>query len=219
MSPSAPCASAPRAGWAKRLFAWMLAHSMGRYEQAVGQRKQSLLGTLRGRVLEIGPGVGVNLHSYAPSVEWIGLEPNPWMDAYMEAEAARLGRAIEIRRGRVEQIDLPEGSVDAVVSTLVLCSVDDQARALAEIRRVLRPGGVFVFLEHVAAPRGTRLRRIQRCLRPGWRRIADGCCPDRETWNAIEQAGFSRVEIEHFRGPVPVIRPHIAGRAVKGEES
>jgi ubiquinone/menaquinone biosynthesis C-methylase UbiE len=199
----------------KRLFAWMLAHGMGRYEQAMGERKRALLAPLRGCVVEIGPGAGVNLHSFAPDVEWIGIEPNPWLHPYLRQEAARLGRSIELHSGTAEAIDLPDASADAVVSTLVLCSVSDPARVLEEVLRVLKPGGRFVFLEHVAAPCGSGLRRLQRLLRPGWRVIADGCRPDRETWRAIEQAGFRRVEIEHFRGPIPVIRPHIAGTAEK----
>jgi len=199
----------------KPLFAWMLAHGMGRYEQAMGERKRALLAPLRGRVVEIGPGAGVNLHSFAPEVEWIGIEPNPWLHPYLQQEAARLGRTIDLRAGTAEALDLPDASVDAVVSTLVLCSVTDPARVLREALRVLKPGGCFVFLEHVAAPRGSGLRRLQRLLRPGWRVIADGCRPDRETGTAIEQAGFRRVAIERFRGPVPVIRPHIAGVAEK----
>lgn len=199
----------------KPLFAWMLAHGMGRYEQAMGERKRALLAPLRGRVVEIGPGAGVNLHSFAPEVEWIGIEPNPWLHPYLQQEAARLGRTIDLRAGTAEALDLPDASVDAVVSTLVLCSVADPARVLQEALRVLKPGGRFVFLEHVAAPRGSGLRRLQRLLRPGWRVIADGCRPDRETWTVIEQAGFRGVAIERFRGPVPVIRPHIAGVAEK----
>ncbi len=199
----------------KRVFAWVLAHGMGRYEQTMGERKRALLAPLRGRVVEIGPGAGVNLHSFAPEVEWVGIEPNPWLHSYLRQEAARLGRAIEVRSGSAESLDLPDASVDAVVSTLVLCSVPDPARVLQEALRVLKPGGRFVFLEHVAAPRGSGLRRLQRLLRPGWRVVADGCRPDRETWTAIERAGFRRVEIERFRGPIPVIRPHIAGFAEK----
>lgn len=199
----------------KRLFAWMLAHGMGRYEQAMGERKQALLAPLRGRVVEIGPGAGVNLRWFAPEVEWIGIEPNPWLHPYLRQEAARLRRPMELRGGSAETLDLPDASVDAVVSTLVLCSVADPARVLREVLRVLKPGGRFVFLEHVAAPRGSRLRCLQRLLRPGWRLCADGCCPDRETGKAIEQAGFRHVAIDHFRGPIPVIRPHIAGVAEK----
>ena len=110
---------------------------------------------------------------------------------------------------------LEADSVDFAVSFLVLCSVDDVAGTLREVRRVLRPGGRFVFIEHVAAPKGTWLRRLQRVVRPLWQRITDGCRPNRETWTHLEEAGFSQLEIEHFRVPVPVVGPHLSGTAIR----
>jgi SAM-dependent methyltransferase len=166
-------------------------------------------------VLEIGPGTGSNLAYFAPGIRWLGIEPNPHMERYLTREAERLGRAIEVRGGTAERLDLMDASVDAVVSTLVLCSVADQVRALAEVRRVLKPGGRFVFLEHVAAPRGSWLRRAQRAVRPIWRLLGDGCFPDRETWQAIARAGFAEVRLDRFRLPLPIMAPHIGGWAVR----
>lgn len=166
-------------------------------------------------MLEIGPGTGTNLAYLAPAVRWLGIEPNPYMERYLRREAERLGRTVEVRAGTAERLDLMDASVDAVVSTLVLCSVPDQALALAEVRRVLKPGGRFVFLEHVAAPRGTWLRRVQRAVRPAWRLLGDGCFPDRETWQAIGRAGFAQVTLDRFHLPVPIMAPHIAGWAVR----
>ena len=197
----------------RRCFAWGLAHGIDAYERLVAERKRELLAPLRGTVLEIGPGTGANLGYFAPDVRWLGIEPNPYMERYLAREAARLGRSIEVRSGSAERLDLVDGSVDAVVSTLVLCSVPDQALALAEVRRVLKPGGRFVFLEHVAAPRGTWLRRAQRGVRPVWRLLGDGCYPDRETWQAIGRAGFARVTLDQFSLPLPIMAPHIAGWA------
>jgi SAM-dependent methyltransferase len=197
----------------QRGFAWGLAHGTSAYERLVAERKRELLGPLRGTVLEIGPGTGTNLAYFAPEVRWLGIEPNPQMERYLLREAERLGRGVEVRDGTVERLDLMDASVDAVVSTLVLCSVPNQARALAEVRRVLRPGGRFVFLEHVAAARGTWLRRVQRVVRPAWRLLGDGCYPDRETWQAIARAGFAEVVLEQFQLPLPIMAPHVAGWA------
>lgn len=175
--------------------------------------KRALLGDLRGDVLEIGPGTGPNLAYYPLGVRWLGLEPNPAMFPYLRREAQRLGMTIRLREGRTEQIDATDGSFDAVVGTLVLCSVSDPHRTLREILRVLKPGGRFVFIEHVAAPPGSGLRRLQRFLRPVWRAVSDGCHTDRETGAMIEGAGFRRVEIGSFRLDVPVVGQHIAGYA------
>jgi ubiquinone/menaquinone biosynthesis C-methylase UbiE len=206
------------AGWKKHLHAWMLSKSNARYERAVGRHKQRLLGALAGDVLEIGPGGGINLPFYSPAVRWTGVEPNPYMHAYLQRRAAKLGREVSVRRGNAEQIGVEDAAFDAVVSTLVLCSVRDPAAALAEILRVLRPGGRFVFIEHVAAPPGSRTRRVQRWIRPVWRILGDGCRPERETWASIQRAGFEKVDLQHFRVPFPVIGPHIAGLATKRVE-
>lgn len=198
------------------LFAQMMALIQTPLDSAFDARKRALLSDLTGTVVEIGPGTGPNLGYYNRSVRWLGIEPNPAMFPFMRREAQRLGLEIDIRPGMAERMDdIPDGSIDGVVSTHVLCSVRDPRRALDEIVRVLKPGGHFVFLEHVAAPAGTALRRIQRIVKPVWKPLAEGCNPDRETWTLIERAGFSRVEIEHFHIPAPIVGPHIAGRAVK----
>jgi ubiquinone/menaquinone biosynthesis C-methylase UbiE len=121
----------------------------------------------------------------------------------------------ELRTGTAEQLGMPSASVDAVVSTLVLCSVPSVAAVLKEILRVLKPGGRFVFIEHVAAPRGTMLRFGQQFVRPLSICFADGCHPDRETGEAIEAAGFGEVKLERFRAPLWLASPHVAGVAVR----
>jgi ubiquinone/menaquinone biosynthesis C-methylase UbiE len=191
----------------------MLSHSSAKYDRAVAPHKLPLLCSLAGDVLEIGPGAGANLPHFPPDIRWVGVEPNPYLHGYLRKEAVSLGRVIDLRHGRAESLEFPDCSFDAAVSTLVLCSIADQARALAEIKRVLRPGGKFVFIEHVAAPQGSRTRRRQEWIRPLWKAIGDGCQPDRETWRAIAAAGFQHVEIEHFRVPFPIVGPHIAGVA------
>lgn len=200
----------------QRAFAWLVAKSEPLNHRLYGERRSALLADLRGAVVEIGPGSGVNLSYLAPDVRWIGVEPNPFMHRYLRMKARRHGPSTCLVIGSAEALPLADRSADAVIGTLVLCSVADVAATLREVRRVLRPGGRFVFLEHVAAPAGSGLRRAQQLIRPLWRALADGCEPDRETWVALERAGFARVSYERFRVavPLPIVAPHIAGVAV-----
>ena len=193
----------------------MLAHCGARYERMVAKRKRGLFAGLSGDILEIGPGAGPNLGYYPTDCRWIGVEPNPFMHPYLCQAAQRTGLRIEIRTIVAEKLPAESESVDVVVSTLVLCSVTDPAMVLREIHRVLKPDGRFVFLEHVAAPEGTRLRKVQRIIRPVWKRIADVCYPDRETGPAIDRAGFSKVSYENFRLPLGPGSTQISGFAVK----
>lgn len=200
----------------KRLFAWMMAQGGGIYDKAVQERKQSLFANLHGHVLEIGPGTGSNLAYFPKDISWIGIEPNPFMHSYLKKEAHKLClNNVDLRTGTAEQIEAKDNSMDAVVSTLVLCSVPNLAATLQEILRVLKPGGRFLFIEHVAAPQGTVLRKVQSTIRPIWKVLGDGCHPDRETWVALEKAGFTNINYEHFRAPVPIVSPHIMGVGTK----
>lgn len=174
----------------------------------------TLLAGLRGTVLEIGPGTGANLPSFGHQVRWIGVEPDPVGRDRTTRLAEGLGRTIELIAGRVEDLDLPAGSVDAVVGTYVLCSVEDQVRSLAQVRRVLRPGGIYVFAEHVAAARGTWTRRGQHLI--ALTAVQAGACrPNRDTEVAIRGAGFAEVGLWHRTAPGPLGTriPLIAGIA------
>jgi SAM-dependent methyltransferase len=161
-------------------------------------RKHELLGALTGTVLEIGAGRGANFVHYGLGVRWIGLEPDRRQHEHLVRASARLGRRSAVLGARAEHVPLADASVDVVVSTVVLCSVADQDRVLAEIRRVLRPGGSFVFFEHVAAPPGSWSRRLQRAWAPYSRRFDAGCDPTRETWRPIAGAGFQDVELHWY---------------------
>ena len=206
----------PKAGIRQRVFAWALARFNRRYEEFAAKFKQRLLSGLAGTVVEIGPGTGANLRFFAPErVKWIGVDPNPFMERYLRAEAARTGMRIEFHLGIAERLPVPDASVDAVVSTLVLCSTASQEGALQEILRVLKPGGRLIFVEHVAAPRGTRLRILQDLLTPIWKRLGDGCEPNRETWARLERAGFADVSYERMTAPTFLVSPQIAGEARK----
>ena len=201
------------ARWYKRLAAWALSRPNRRYDAMVAGEKRALLAPLTGTVLEIGPGAGGNLAFLRPHVRWIGIEPNPFFHDRLRARGERLGIDVEVRAATAEALPVPDQSVDAVISTLVLCSVHDPGLALREIRRVLRPGGRFVFVEHVAAPRGSGLHFAQHAVRPLWRALSDGCHVDRDTGKLIEAAGFADVDLRSFTLPVPIMSPHIAGVA------
>lgn len=177
--------------------------------------KRQLLGDIHGTVLEIGAGHGANFDRFGPDIQWIGLEPKRRFHARLKETARRHGRAAAILCAPAESIPMDDASVDAVVSTVVLCSVDDQDRALTEIKRVLRPGGSFVFYEHVAAPPGSLKRRVQRLLAPLSRRLDNGCDPARDTEDAIRRADFDRLTVDKFAQPIGfgVAVPFIAGRA------
>lgn len=178
--------------------------------------KRALIGTLNGRVLEIGAGRGANFGYLRGAVEWVGLEP----DARRHRELGRRAERYDGRgvlRASAERIPLAAGSVDAVVGTVVLCSVADQAAVLAEILRVLRPGGRYVFFEHVAAPERTVAWRMQRLVAPLTRRFDGGCDPSRRTWRAIEAAGFADLDLRWFDGGrLNAYGRHIAGTATAG---
>jgi ubiquinone/menaquinone biosynthesis C-methylase UbiE len=190
----------------------------GRWEPPYYRRlKPELLGALEGEVVEIGPGSGINLKYYQGNVRWTGVEPNTFLHERIRQRASGLGFAPRLLAGSAERLDFPDGRIDVVVGTLVLCSVGDPARALAEVLRVLRPGGRYVFLEHIAAPLGSRTRRIQETWTPILRRLPGGCSPNRDTRQVIERAGFGAVADERFELPTAfgITLPHIAGTATK----
>ena len=201
-------------GLSKRWFAWAMYHVAEQYDGLLADRKRDLLGNLDGTIIEIGPGTGTNLRYYPRGVRWIGVEPNPYMLPYLRRAGNAAGLGVDVSENHAETIDLADGAADVVVATAVLCSVQDQAKTLQEIRRVLKPGGQFVFLEHVAADRTTSLRRVQRLVRPFWGCLADGCDPARDTGEAIMEAGFKPVYIESFRLPLGPVATHIAGVAI-----
>lgn len=208
--------SAARGGWRQRFFAWFTANeSAPGYEAVVEPYKRALMSDLSGTVLEIGAGTGANFAYYPRGIHWIGIEPNVFMHPRLLRTAREHGISGEVRSEVAERLPVEDASVDVVVSTLVMCSVSDQDSVLSEIRRVLRPGGRYLFMEHVAAPEHTREWWVQKLIKPIWSAVGDGCHPDRNTAEAIERAGFSRVDIQTFRAPLAVASPHIAGSAIK----
>lgn len=209
-----------RRGLRQRLFAWWYAvNKESSVNRLNDDYKRDVFAGLHGDVLEIGPGTGDNLRFFsgamADQLRWIGIEPNVYMQAHLQAALDESGVQGEIRTGTAEQTGMPDASVDGVISTFVLCSVTDVDAALAEVLRVLRPGGRFVFVEHVAAPENTPLRRRQQFIKPLWKIIADGCHPDRELEAAVQRAGFSEVQVRPYEIPEAIVSPRIAGIAIK----
>lgn len=202
-------------GFISRFNAWLMQKGSACYNKRVDERKRNMFSELSGKVLEIGPGTGANLEYYPDEVSLTGLEPNPYMHKYLIQKSRETGKQINIISGNAEKIPKDADYFNYVVSTLVLCSVDNMDKSLSEIKRVLQPGGEFLFIEHVAAPENSYLRGVQELINPIWKRIADGCHPDRETWKSIKNTGFHQVEIHHFHLSLMVVGPHIMGKAKK----
>ena len=179
----------------------------------MGERRARLLRAARGAVLEVGGGTGANLPHYRDVNRVTVAEPDPFMRKRLWPKRADARVPVEVSSAGAEALPFPDDSFDTVVSTLVLCTVRDQGLALGEIRRVLRPGGRLLFLEHVRAP-GSKARWQDR-IEPLWGRIFGGCHPNRDTVAAIEGAGFGIETLEGFSPPVLLsgLMPHVQGSA------
>lgn len=179
--------------------------------------KARLFADLPSVILEIGAGAGANLRYFRPGTRVIAAEPNPHMHPKLEQRAMRRGIRLDILPGGAESLALPDDSVDAVVASLVLCTVPDPELAVREVLRVLRPGGRFLCVEHVAAPAGSAVGRVQRLVFRPWRWLFEGCHTHRRTEELIGRAGFSSVSIERFtwRSVFVPVRPQIAAVCVK----
>ena len=197
----------------ERLFAAVYDPMSKGWEAKHGaELKRNLLANATGRVLEIGVGTGLSFPHYPPGVELVGVEPSEPMLRRARRRAAELGRDVTLIEAPAEQLPFDDDTFDTAVSLAVLCSVDEPARALAEVRRVLRPGGRFVFLEHVRAEDSGLAAWQDRLERPwGW--VAGGCHPNRRTLEAIEGAGFEPVDVERRDLPdIPkLVRPNVLG--------
>jgi SAM-dependent methyltransferase len=195
----------------------MMAKGTARYERMVAERKRALFAGDLGAVAEIGAGTGPNLRYLGKARSYQAFEPNPYMHPFLEAEMERCGvrGLVDAAPAEVGLDRLEANCLDAVVSTLVLCSVRDQARLLEKIHRVLRPGGRLLLLEHVGAGRGTARCACQHLLLPAFHFLADGCHPTRDTARALRARPFREVSIEEFELPLGPISPHICGWAEK----
>lgn len=186
--------------------------------EAVGmrRRRRELLADARGRVVEIGAGTGLNLAHYPDDVtELILTEPEPGMRRKLARRLQRHGRTARILAVPAHRLPLADASADTVVSTLVLCTVDDPHGTLREIARVLRPGGQLLFIEHVRAG-SSFLAKCQDALREPWRHFAGGCVCNRSTVETMRSCGFAVTAHDAvWRGMPPVVRPLSMGRATR----
>jgi ubiquinone/menaquinone biosynthesis C-methylase UbiE len=201
-----------------RCYGWL---STGIEKAGVGDHRRQLLAGLSGSVLEIGAGNGLNFAHYPRTVaRVVAVEPEPHLRAVAEGAAARADVPITVTDGTAEHIPAGDGEYDAVVATLMLCSVRDPAIALAEMYRVLRPGGELRFMEHVFAE-APGVQRIQRLADATcWPMCFGGCHTSRDTVSAITAAGFSvrdlvRYQLPDSRVPWPTAS-HARGIAIRG---
>ncbi len=164
----------------------------------LGRWRAELLEEASGHVLEVGAGTGANLPWYPDVLEHLTLcEPDPGMASQLRAKmAVDPAYPIDVNSAAGERLPAADSSQDVVVSTLVLCSVTDLDGALAEVRRVLKDGGRFLFLEHVADEGRPFKHALQRAATPVWKRIAGGCCLDRPIGDHIRAAGFDVTAME-----------------------
>ncbi|KAJ0988286.1 hypothetical protein J5N97_006642 [Dioscorea zingiberensis] len=216
---------AQRPDWYEEFYARSMDQDMRSYEAQISGYKEKLFSHLIGKsknLLELGVGTGPNFKYYAGAADdlnIIGADPNKQMEKYARDAAIVAGippASFSFIRGVGEALPAADNSMDAIIGTLVLCSVKDVYLSLKEVKRVLKPGGLYLFILHVAAPDGTLLRSVQAALDPLQQLVADGCHLTRETGKQISEAGFSSLNLNMtFLSNVTLISPHVYGIAFK----
>ena len=204
-------------GLRSRIFALSYNRLMASGEKAgLAEIRATLLARASGAVLEVGAGTGLNLIHYASEVNTLTMtEPDASMLRRLEHVAGRIAQSTTILRAPAEDLPFEDATFDTVVSTLVLCGVDDQPRALREIRRVLKPGGRLLFVEHVRSDDAAVARQQDRI---NWlNRLVVGCDCNRPTLETLERGGFVIDDIVHGELPKSpsFVRPMIVGSAAR----
>jgi ubiquinone/menaquinone biosynthesis C-methylase UbiE len=192
----------------------------GAERTVLGPARMDLAGGARGRVLDLGAGTGANFPFFgAAASEVHATEPDPHMRQRAVERAREAARPVVLHDAPAEALPFPDAHFDTVVAMRVVCTVGDPARAIAEVVRVLRPGGELRFYEHVRSP-GAVAARAQDWLAPLWRHLAAGCQPNRDTVRLIRGAGLAIVRVVETRPipPIPplcLLQPHASGVAVR----
>jgi ubiquinone/menaquinone biosynthesis C-methylase UbiE len=199
-------------------FAAVYDRLMASTERAgLADRRAALIADARGATLELGAGTGLNLRHYPDAVtELVLTEPDSHMARRLRSRLADAGRPVEVVEAPAERLPLDAARFDTAVVTLVLCTVNQPAQALAEIARVLKPGGRLLFIEHVRADASGLVRWQDRLERPwGW--IAGGCHPNRDTVGSLDASALRVESVEHGEMPKapPLVRPLVVGVAVR----
>ncbi len=182
----------------------------------MGRAREQLVGPATGQILEIGAGTGANLSHYEQAERVVLTEPDVEMRERLRSKLGQASVPVEVSPDSADHLDFPDASFDVVVSTLVLCTVPDPAATVAEARRVLRPGGKLLFIEHVRGDDSRRLK-VKRFVEPLWSWVALGCRITQDTVGLLEQAGFA-VDVTEVMEPSkvpPVVKPFLMGVATR----
>jgi ubiquinone/menaquinone biosynthesis C-methylase UbiE len=198
--PAPEAAAAFDHGPVSRFNAWFFS-TFDRYINVIARRhKQAAFAEIGSDVvIELGSGVGANLGYLPAGTRLIAIEPNLQMHERLQERAEQAGVHLELIAQGAESLPLADAAYEEVICSLVLCTVEDPDRVLAEVRRILRPGGRFRFVEHVVAPPWSPRRWLQAVLRRPWKWLFEGCTLDRDTADRIRAAGFSHVELRRER--------------------
>ncbi|MBL1141078.1 MAG: class I SAM-dependent methyltransferase [Proteobacteria bacterium] len=203
--------------WIGRFNSWLLAKYEDKIRQETGPMKLKWMKHLQGTVVEIGPGNGINFCYYPAGVKVFAIEPNPSMYGRLRLSAKTAEADIELKENFLEYMNLETSSIDAVVCTMVLCSVTNPEATLKEVLRILKPNGKYIYVEHVAAPKGSMKRKAQNLLFRTWKCLFEGCETNRNTGALLQSAGFSQVDMNRFDSTAMpwLISPNIVGVAIK----
>ena len=196
---------------------WLFKILSGYMDYLFGKSKRALFKNHPETVIEIGSGAGANMRYLRKGTKLIAIEPNIHMHANLKESAKKYEIDLEIKSLIGESIDLADNSCDFVVSTLVLCTVENPIQCIQQIKRILKPSGVFVFIEHVKAKDNSILAFFQNLIHKPWHWFFEGCNTNRDTKSILESSGFSSLDLKYYNlySPFIPIIPQIHGKAIK----